>query len=142
MKGNKLMPNHALAHASRLRIDAYITRPDALGSFPYRPNDLYDFTQELFRDLLCDGRNDIDLDALHTEYDAVFGHPARLEACLNDFLHNWDIAAADEYSTHWLSMHCLALSVCPVHRQDYAACFDDDEDGCDQIRAFFPSHDT
>lgn len=36
----------------------------------------------------------------------------------------------------------LDYSLCPLHRCDYAICFDDDDPDCAQIRAIFPSHDT
>lgn len=40
------------------------------------------------------------------------------------------------------SMLLLEYSLCPMHRIDYAICFDDDDPDCAQIRALFPSHDT
>ena len=36
----------------------------------------------------------------------------------------------------------LSLSLCPLHRCDYAICFDDDDAVCAQIRMIHPSHDT
>jgi hypothetical protein len=42
-----------------------------------------------------------------------------------------------------LTMRCLAESLCPLHRIDFAICFDDDDPDCAQIRMIFPdSHDT
>ena len=36
----------------------------------------------------------------------------------------------------------LEFSLCPLHRRDYAICFDDDEPECAALRLCFPSHDT
>lgn len=36
----------------------------------------------------------------------------------------------------------LAFSLCPMHRIDYAICFDDETDECATIRIIHPSHDT
>lgn len=49
---------------------------------------------------------------------------------------------ADPYSRDELTDLALADSLCPLHFIDYAACFDDDDDECAQIRTIHPSHDT
>jgi hypothetical protein len=36
----------------------------------------------------------------------------------------------------------LGLSLCPIHNVDYAACFDDDDPTCAQVRLIHPGHDT
>lgn len=36
----------------------------------------------------------------------------------------------------------LAHSLCPLHRIDYAICFDDEDPECEAIRAIHPDHDT
>lgn len=36
----------------------------------------------------------------------------------------------------------LEHSLCPLHRIDYAICFDDDDDECAAIRLIHPDHDT
>jgi hypothetical protein len=36
----------------------------------------------------------------------------------------------------------LAHSLCPLHRIDYAICFDDEAPECAPIRAIHPDHDT
>jgi hypothetical protein len=41
-----------------------------------------------------------------------------------------------------LTTLCLDHSLCPLHRVDYAICFDDDRDECRGIRIVHPSHDT
>lgn len=41
-----------------------------------------------------------------------------------------------------LTTLCLDHSLCPLHRWDYAICFDDDNDECRSIRIIHPSHDT
>jgi hypothetical protein len=48
----------------------------------------------------------------------------------------------DETATQQLSTLRLDFSLCPMHAIDYAICFDDDDDACRTIRAFFPIHDT
>lgn len=53
-----------------------------------------------------------------------------------------EIVWSGDYTTDWVSTQALNMSLCPIHFVDYAACFDDDDPECDQIRACFPSHDT
>jgi hypothetical protein len=36
----------------------------------------------------------------------------------------------------------LSLSLCPLHRIDYAICFDDNDAECAQIRLIHPNHDS
>lgn len=36
----------------------------------------------------------------------------------------------------------LESSLCPLHRIDYAICFDDDDPECAAIRTIHPSHDS
>lgn len=44
--------------------------------------------------------------------------------------------------TQSLSMLLLDYSLCPLHRIDYAICFDDRDPDCAAIRDTFPNHDT
>jgi hypothetical protein len=41
-----------------------------------------------------------------------------------------------------LTTMLLDASLCPLHRIDYAICFDDDDAECAAIRTIHPSHDT
>jgi hypothetical protein len=41
-----------------------------------------------------------------------------------------------------LTRLALSMSVCPLHRTDYASCFDDQDPECGAIRLIHPSHDT
>lgn len=42
-----------------------------------------------------------------------------------------------------LTQLLMNYSLCPLHRVDWAICFDDQDPTCDQIRSIFPSsHDT
>ena len=125
-------------------ITSMTTRPYKQ-THPYRPNDIYDFGQEVLRDMLTmdadDRFADIDLTYFHEQYDALLSN--KLVPVIAERL--WDALnalRADPYSIHFLSELKLSYSLCPVHDQDYAACFDDDEDGCREIRQYFPSHDT
>lgn len=52
------------------------------------------------------------------------------------------IASNDPYNRHELSMIKLQLSICPMHRIDYAICFDDDDPECATLRYYFPDHDS
>jgi hypothetical protein len=57
----------------------------------------------------------------------------------NDLATIWDY----EYFRGDLSNIAIELSLCPLHFCDWAACFDDDDAECSQIRAIFPhNHDT
>lgn len=57
----------------------------------------------------------------------------------------YDILALTGYdfARDELTALCIELSLCPLHRIDWAICFDDQDPECDQIRAIYPnSHDT
>jgi len=61
------------------------------------------------------------------------------QSILDDLRILWD----DEFSRDLLSQWAMGMSLCPMHFIDWAACFDDDDPDCSQIRAIFPnSHDT
>lgn len=48
----------------------------------------------------------------------------------------------DPYARDTMTDLLLSFSLCPLHRIDYAICFDDDDPECAQIRTIHPSHDT
>lgn len=125
-------------------ITSMTTRPYEQ-THPYRPDDIYDLGQEVLRDLLC--RDEDDHDALDSAYylneykDQPEIHK-RVELIIGHLTHAYQVLCADPYSRQLISELCLQYSVCPVHHDDYASCFDDDPDGCREIRTFFPNHDT
>jgi len=41
-----------------------------------------------------------------------------------------------------LTAMLLEYSLCPVHRIDYAICFDDETESCAAVRFIHPGHDT
>jgi len=58
---------------------------------------------------------------------------------LDDLRTIWDY----EFYRDAISELAMGMSLCPMHFCDWAACFDDDDESCAQIRAIFPhSHDT
>ena len=48
----------------------------------------------------------------------------------------------DPFATDDLTNLLLSLSLCPMHRIDYAICFDDESPECAAIRMIHPNHDT
>lgn len=60
----------------------------------------------------------------------------------------WFFSIANDDRWSWqpyrqeLSEMALSMSLCPMHRVDYQACFDDEDPECETIRRFFPNHDT
>lgn len=83
------------------------------------------------RELLID-RNAHHLDDTYDADDSTY-----------DFIRSLlDTIIAAPYQTQRLSMLALDHSLCPMHFIDYAICFDDDDDECATIRAYFPDHDT
>jgi hypothetical protein len=46
------------------------------------------------------------------------------------------------YAVDTVTSLALADSLCPVHFNDYAICFDDNTPGCAIVRTIHPSHDT
>lgn len=112
---------------------------------PYRPDDIYDLGQEMLRDLLC--RDEDETEPLDTTYylEEYADQPEihkRVDLIAGHLTHAYKVLCADPYSRDLISTLCLENSVCPVHHDDYAACFDDDPEECRVIRQFFPGHDT
>lgn len=109
---------------------------------PYREFDIYDLSQEIYRDLLIAHESDSISPDDYNSSDttprmiAAFSY---IERTLREAL---TVLHADPYSRHWLSLQYLENSLCPVHHIDYAACFDDEDPECALIREYFPSHDT
>ena len=52
------------------------------------------------------------------------------------------LVALQSLSREQLTDMCLSYSLCPLHRVDYAICFDDENPECEAIRTIHPSHDT
>ena len=62
---------------------------------------------------------------------------------INAFIPIFDMINQPESSMiQYRSILCLENSICPIHRCDYAICFDDDDDECAQLRAAFPLYDS
>lgn len=126
-------------------IDSMTTRPDG-PRHPYRPSDIYDFSQEALRDILCSmGETDPDdLTSYHAEYDILFPDPKSntIDTIIRELSNAVKTLHADEFSRHYLSDLALQYSLCPMHFCDYASCFDDDDAECALIRQYFPNHDT
>ena len=131
------------ASDARRRVLNMITRPTK-ETHPYRPDDIYSMSQEIWRDLLCNDNdaNEIDRQFYIKDYLSIVRSEAIIHATIDALRNDLTIILADEYSVDWISHQYLENSLCPVHHCDYAACFDDDEDECRVIRQYFPSHDT
>jgi hypothetical protein len=54
----------------------------------------------------------------------------------------WDHLEEAYWYRETITEWALSMSLCPVHFVDYAACFDDDDPECAQVRMVHPSHDT
>jgi hypothetical protein len=52
------------------------------------------------------------------------------------------LAVRDAGWDETITQLALDRSLCPVHFCDYAICFDDEDPGCEQVRAVHPAHDT
>lgn len=62
---------------------------------------------------------------------------------INAFIPIFDMINQPKSSMiQYRSILCLENSICPIHRCDYAICFDDDDDECAQLRAAFPLCDS
>lgn len=114
-------------------IERMTAKCDCSTTPPYRDCIHSDFSSAL-RDLLCDRNYDPTpyRDSNFDADDAIYDFIRHLLATID----------AAEYQTQRLSMLYLDHSLCPMHHGDYAACFDDDDPDCAQIRAYFPDHDT
>lgn len=91
-----------------------------------------DYASMIFRIMLCD---DID-DAFSPDDDYA-------QSFINAFAPIFDLLNQSKPSMiQYRSLLCLDHSLCPIHRCDYAFCFDDENDECAQIRATFPLFDS
>ncbi|WNO27762.1 hypothetical protein SEA_HUWBERT_115 [Microbacterium phage Huwbert] len=131
------------ASEARRRVLDMITPADK-GNHPYRQDDIYTMSSEIWRDLIA---SDNDLTSIHrpdyiNDYLPIIRHESIIDATINDLHQALAVILADPYSVDWMSHQYLDLSLCPVHHGDYAACFDDDEEDCRVIRQYFPQHDT
>jgi hypothetical protein len=131
------------ATEARRRVLDIITSPDK-GNHPYRSDDIYTMSQEIWRDLLG---SDNDLTTIRKsdyidDYLSIVRHESIIDATINDLYQALAVILTDKYSIDWLSHQYLENSLCPVHHGDYQGCFDDDEEDCRVIRQYFPNHDT
>jgi hypothetical protein len=123
-------------------LHSMIDHTDACSTDPYRDDDMHDMLQIATRDLLCiDDDDTIDMLAFRTALidDFTNADPFIFPSLttLNELR-----AALIALDTDSRSALCLDYSLCPMHRIDYCACFDDDDPECAAIRACFPNHDT
>lgn len=108
---------------------------NAFAALPDPNSDIY----IAIRSLLIDPQLD------DSEFADLAPYARNLFPTIAQLIHDIDELATTEYHSDDLqrrSMLLLDYSLCPIHRCDYAICFDDDDADCAQIRAFFPSHDT
>lgn len=137
-------PTHYETSLARDYITSMTTRPYTQ-THPYRPDDIYDLGGDMLRDLLCsDGSTPdaIDLNYYNEEYKDQPAIQTRIPIIAEHLYKSYSTLLRDTYSRQFISELCLQNSVCPMHHDDYAACFDDDLDDCRIIREYFPNHDT
>lgn len=95
-------------------------------------NDIADDAQSFIRDYLDQPEADISGDNFYYE------HLTRelAQGILNDLALIWGY----EFYRDDISHMAMTMSLCPLHFCDWAACFDDDDVACEQIRRIFPHH--
>jgi len=119
--------------AARDLINELINHTDTCDTDPYAPDDAHSLNADALRDMIV---NDCDIDDLP---DDIADHDERLpNAIATIFMHRDRSHAAREI----LTALCLDFSICPMHFDDYAACFDDENPECAAIRMIHPNHDT
>lgn len=124
----------ALARIKKLHdYDPHLTDDD---SVIICSNEIADEAQMFLRD-------NLDLNGVGVFYDAdeYHKHLPRdfAQKILDDLALIWECP----YYRGELSELAMAMSLCPMHFCDWAACFDDETEECSQIRAIFPhNHDT
>lgn len=119
-------------------LDSLLAHDDSCDAMnPYRPNCIHDDRYFDLRMLLC---TDID-DHPAADADAESDIAPQL-ATLLDSIYALASDPMHETMRHRLSLLLLDHSLCPMHHTDYAICFDDRDDECASIRAYFPMHDT
>lgn len=97
------------------------------------------------RSLLLDAPNfDTSLnDLIDPEYDTTLEIATELrESLISLFTTINDPNAESRSEREYLTEIALSLSLCPIHLNDYAICFDDNDDECAQIRMIHPCCDT
>lgn len=91
-----------------------------------------------FRDMLIDP--DIAYDDATDSFHLMILTPTAFAQCAEMLRYALD--DTNQHFTEQITELALMHSLCPLHRIDYAICFDDDDAECAQIRAIHPSHDT
>jgi hypothetical protein len=105
----------------------------------YRPICDHDRADSALRDLLIDP----DIDPNAADYSLLPDNPyATDDATITRLRDAITILDADPYAREELTALLLSQSLCPLHRIDYAICFDDEDPECAAIRTIHPSHDT
>ena len=128
------VPDHDVAKAAlkriRLVLDTEVHWLDD-GYFVISTNKELDEAQDFIRD-------NLDLKGMGICSDWGHRHlkPEHAQRILDDLATIW----AYPFFRDDLSEIAMGLSLCPMHFIDWAACFDDDEPSCAQIRAIFPYH--
>lgn len=80
---------------------------------------------------------------LYDDIDELMHNDQYSRDIINAFIPIFDMINQPESSMiQYRSILCLENSICPIHRCDYAICFDDDDDECAQLRAAFPLCDS
>lgn len=119
---------------------------EILDTLPYRE---YDFALDYIRDL----DTMTDRDALIDEcmrsaycddpmHELMIDHHRTTCTALALIIDACMTAMHPDTLTDCLTELFLDNSICPMHRCDYAICFDDDDPECAAIRLIHPSHDT
>lgn len=90
-----------------------------------------------FRDLLIDPDSTYD-DATDDHCDIILT-PSAFAECADALRFALD---PQNHLIELITELALSLSLCPLHRIDYAICFDDENAECAQIRMIHPTHDT
>ena len=141
---NDTAPSAYSISLARDYITSMTTRPYTQ-THHFRPDDIYDLGQEMLRDLLCsDGSTPdaISIDYYTEQYKQQPAIQSLVPTIAEQLYKSYATLLADKFSMQFISELCLENSVCPVHHDDYASCFDDDLDDCRLIREYFPDHDS
>lgn len=97
-------------------------------------------TCDAFRSILIDAPDFQSLDSYQNDDDSL----TLSQSAFDELCESLDFALDPQnYMIDQISQIALDESLCPLHRIDFAICFDDDDPECSQIRQIFPSsHDT
>ena len=127
---------------SRLMVDCITRYSNTLDDDGDFRDLLMSFTDMTEREFITSKLWEFSADLAERGIWAARGKPSLLELRHAHIILNW-LNDESNFHVEILTELLMAASLCPLHRCDWAICFDDENPQCEAIRMIYPhSHDT